>query len=67
MNSEDNSRIERALTPGGQAKPILHRAKMAVPPDAQPGLELDNKGNQIPFDERTEEDRERARKSRRTE
>jgi len=40
---------------------------MAVPPDAQPGLELDNKGNQIPFEERTEEDREKARRNRRTE
>jgi len=67
MNSEDNSRIERAVTPVGETKTVPHRAKMAVPPDAQPGLELDNKGNQIPFEERTEEDQERARKNRRTE
>ena len=67
MNSEDNSRIEGALTPVKETKPVPHCAKMAVPPDAQPGLELDNKGNQIPFEKRTEEDQKRARKNRRSE
>jgi hypothetical protein len=34
---------------------------MAIPPEAPPGIEQDGKGNLIPFAQRTEEDRERAR------
>lgn len=41
-----------------------HKARMAVPPKAPPGIELDEKGNLIPFDERTEDDQERARSGR---
>ena len=38
-----------------------HKARMAVPPDAPPGIEQDEKGNLIPFDERTCDDQEKAR------
>ncbi len=37
------------------------RPRMAIPPEAPPGIEQDGKGNLIPFAQRTEEDRERAR------
>jgi hypothetical protein len=37
------------------------RPRMAIPPEAPPGIEQDAKGNLIPFAQRTEEDRERAR------
>jgi hypothetical protein len=42
---------------GGQ-----HRAKMAIPKDAPPGIELDGKANVIPIEERTEGDRQKALK-----
>jgi hypothetical protein len=34
---------------------------MAVPSDAPPGIELDEKGNLIPFEKRTRDDQEKAR------
>jgi hypothetical protein len=37
------------------------KAKMAPQPSARPGLEQDSKGAAIPFDQRTEEDKEKAR------
>lgn len=37
------------------------RPRMAIPPQAPPGIEQDAKGNLIPVSQRTEEDRERAR------
>jgi hypothetical protein len=40
--------------------PPARQAKMAVPPNTAPGLELDNKGNPIPFDQRTRDDKDRA-------
>ena len=40
------------------------RAKMAPQPSAPPGLEQDARGNAIPFEERTAEDQEKARRSR---
>ena len=42
--------------------PVLpeSRAKMAVPSDAPPGVELDEEGELIPFSQRTREDREKA-------
>jgi hypothetical protein len=45
-----------------QKDPAAHkRPRMAVPPDAPPGIEQDEKGNLIPFDKRTCDDQERAR------
>jgi hypothetical protein len=37
-----------------------HQTKMAVPPDTGPGLELDSKGDPIPFDQRTQDDKDRT-------
>ena len=37
------------------------RAKMAPQPSPPPGVEQDNRGNAIPFEERTEEDQKLAR------
>lgn len=37
------------------------KAKMAPQPSATPGLEQDAYGNSIPFEQRTEEDQEKAR------
>jgi hypothetical protein len=53
MNSKHDSRSTDTPAPE-------HRAKMAVPPEAPPGIELDNKGNPIPLDQRTKNDREKA-------
>lgn len=39
------------------------KARMQPKPDAPPGLETDGKGNVIPFDQRTRDDREAARSS----
>lgn len=36
-------------------------ARMAVPEDSEPGLELDGHGNVIPFAQRTKDDQEKAR------
>lgn len=40
------------------------KAKMAPQPSAPPGLEQDARGNAIPFEDRTEEDQEKARRGR---
>jgi hypothetical protein len=40
------------------------RARMAIPPEAPPGIEQDEKGNLIPFEKRTCDDQERARTGR---
>ena len=40
------------------------KAKMAPQPSAPPGLEQDAHGNAIPFEERTDEDQEKARRTR---
>jgi len=37
-----------------------HKPKMAPSPDAPPGLEQDNKGRPIPFEKRTEDDKEKV-------
>jgi hypothetical protein len=37
------------------------RSRMAIPADAPPGIEQDEKGNLIPFEQRTHDDQERAR------
>jgi len=44
-----------APAPGG------HKSRMAPLKDAPPGLEQDGKGDVIPLDRRTAEDREKAR------
>jgi hypothetical protein len=36
-------------------------ARMAVPPDSEPGLETDGRGNVIALARRTKEDRDKAR------
>ena len=41
-----------------------HKARMAVPPEAPPGIEQDEKGNLIPFEKRTRDDQEWARTGR---
>lgn len=38
-----------------------HKPKMSVKHDTPPGLELDEHGNPIPFDKRTEGDKEKVR------
>jgi hypothetical protein len=38
------------------------KTKMAPQPSAPPGLEQDETGNSIPFEQRTEEDQEKARR-----
>ena len=40
-----------------------HKAKMAPHADAPPGLEQDQLGNPIPFEDRTEEDKEKTQES----
>ena len=40
------------------------RGRMAVPPEAPPGIEQDGCGNLIPFEKRTRDDQERARSGR---
>ena len=52
-----------ALTGGNrpQAASIAPGANMAPQPSAPPGLQQDNRGNAIPFEERTEEDQKLAR------
>ncbi|HEY4275238.1 MAG TPA: hypothetical protein VGM68_07125 [Rhizomicrobium sp.] len=37
------------------------KPKMAVPPQTPPGLEVDEHGHPIPFDKRTEGDKEKVR------
>ena len=37
------------------------RPRMAIPPEAPPGIEQDEKGNLIPFEQRTKDDQEKAR------
>ncbi len=47
---------------GDQDKADDHkRARMAVPPEAPPGIEQDGCGNLIPFEKRTQDDQERSR------
>lgn len=41
-----------------------HKARMAVPPDSEPGLETDGHGNVIPLTQRTKDDQEKARRDR---
>ena len=38
-----------------------HKAKMATPPETPPGLEVDEHGRPIPFDKRTEGDKEKVK------
>ncbi|MEO8301104.1 MAG: hypothetical protein ABI608_04880 [Rhizomicrobium sp.] len=45
----------------GQQGATVKKAKMAPLPSAPPGLEQDNHGNAIPFEERTPEDQEKVR------
>ena len=37
------------------------RPRMAIPPEAPPGIEQDEKGNLIPFEQRTEDEQEKVR------
>ena len=37
------------------------RARMAIPREAPPGIEQDEKGNLIPFEHRTKDDQEKTR------
>jgi len=37
-----------------------HPKAMRIPKDAPPGIELDNRGEPSPLDERTEDDREKV-------
>jgi hypothetical protein len=43
------------------ADKMPHKPKMASKSDAPPGLELDGHGNAIPFDERTDGDKQKVR------
>jgi hypothetical protein len=47
--------------PEGRQGGTIKKARMAPLPCAPPGLEQDSHGNAIPFEERTEEDQEKAR------
>ena len=40
---------------------MTDKPRMAPQPEAPPGLEQDGKGNPIPFEKRTEEDKEKVR------
>jgi hypothetical protein len=55
MSSDEDEHQRQGHGPAPQ-----QRGKMAVPPDSELGLELDSKGNPIPFDQRTEDDKEKA-------
>jgi hypothetical protein len=59
MTSPSDSDNNQDATP-----PVPHRAKIAVPKDTPPGLELDDQGKAIPFEKRTPEDQERAKAGR---
>jgi len=37
-----------------------HPKAMRIPKDAPPGIEVDNRGEPIPLDQRTEDDREKV-------
>jgi hypothetical protein len=41
---------------------MTDKPRMAPNPDAPPGLEQDGKGNVIPFNRRTEDDKEKVRR-----
>jgi hypothetical protein len=56
--SDDDPAGQQGGTMGGK------KARMAPQPSAPPGLEQDARGNAIPFEERTEEDQEKARRGR---
>ena len=47
--------------PQSQQGEHVKKAKMAPQPSAPPGLEQDQHGNAIPFEQRTEEDQEKVR------
>lgn len=51
-----------APMPHSQQGQDSKKAKMAPQPSAPPGLEQDARGNAIPFEQRTEEDKEKARR-----
>ena len=56
-NSRDSDPAgQQGGTEGGK------KSRMAPQPSAPPGLEQDAHGNAIPFEERTEEDQEKARR-----
>ncbi len=42
---------------------MTDKPRMAPQPEAPPGLEQDGKGNPIPFDKRTEEDKAKVREA----
>ena len=48
----------------GQKTPPEQHSKMAVPRKSEPGLELDAHGNPIPLEQRTKDDKERAKAAR---
>jgi hypothetical protein len=50
-------------TPDKTAGADTRKFKMKPAPGSPPGLEVDSKGNPIPFAERTEDDQEKARKA----
>jgi len=50
-----------APMPQSQQGEHVNKAKMAPQPSAPPGFEQDQHGNAIPFEQRTEEDQEKAR------
>jgi hypothetical protein len=52
-------------SPDQEAKnAAVHKARMAPRAEAEPGLEQDGKGNVIPLSQRTKDDQEKARTSR---
>jgi hypothetical protein len=60
-NPENEAEIPAPM-PQSQQGQHLKKAKMAPQPSAPPGLEQDQRGDAIPYEERTEEDKEKARR-----
>jgi hypothetical protein len=49
------------MTSQDDRKGVHKRPRMAVPSDAPAGIEQDDKGNLIPFEQRTKDNQEKAR------
>lgn len=58
-NPENEAEVPAAMPESQRAN--ARKARMAPNPSAPPGLEQDSQGNAIAFEQRTEEDQEKAR------
>jgi len=62
IKNPENEAENPAPMPQSQQGQNDKKPKMASQPSASPGLEQDSHGNAIPFEQRTEEDKEKARR-----